>query len=145
MSNWQVINPDFETRVRNDFAAQGIMQTLGAKVAEVAPGRVIVEQEIHDGLLQQYKIVHGGATSALLDSGCAFAALTLLPADQGITTIEFKTNFFAPGVGERLRCDCEVLKFGRTVQVSEGRAFAIKNGAEKLIATMTATMMAVTP
>jgi acyl-coenzyme A thioesterase PaaI-like protein len=37
-----------------------------------------------------------------------------------------------------------VLKPGRTITVVEGRAFAIDEGREKLIATMNATMMTIT-
>ena len=37
-----------------------------------------------------------------------------------------------------------VVKPGRTITVAEGRAFAIDEGREKLIATMSATLMAVT-
>ena len=38
----------------------------------------------------------------------------------------------------------QVLKPGRTVTVTEGQAFAVQDGREKLIATMSCTLMAVT-
>jgi acyl-coenzyme A thioesterase PaaI-like protein len=53
------------------------------------------------------------------------------------------TNLLAPAGGERLRFVGEVVKPGRTLTVSEGRAYAGEGGTEKLIATMTATLMAV--
>jgi len=48
----------------------------------------------------------------------------------------------APAQGERFRMEGLVIKPGRTVTVAEGRAFAIDGGREKLIATMSCTLMA---
>jgi acyl-coenzyme A thioesterase PaaI-like protein len=60
-----------------------------------------------------------------------------------VLTIEFKINLLAPARGERFRMEGLVIKPGRTVTVTEGRAYAIHDGREKLIATMGATLMAV--
>ena len=79
----------------------------------------------------------------MLDTACGFSAVTLQPPGFGITTIEFKTNFLAAGIGEKFRVEADVPKPGRTITVSEGRAYAFKDGAEKLIATMTATNMTI--
>jgi acyl-coenzyme A thioesterase PaaI-like protein len=61
-----------------------------------------------------------------------------------VLTIEYKINLLAPARGQRFRMTASVIKPGRTISVSEGRAFAIDNGQERLIATMTATLMTVT-
>lgn len=136
-------NPDFETHVREAFAAQGLMNNFGAKLTEVAPGRIVIEQDFHERLLQQHGGLHGGAIAALLDTACGFSAVTLVAPGKGITTVEFKTNFLAAGLGERFRFVAEVLKPGRTIMVSEGRALAIGGEKDRLIATMTATMMVI--
>ncbi|MEP6792117.1 MAG: PaaI family thioesterase, partial [Ramlibacter sp.] len=60
-----------------------------------------------------------------------------------VLTIEFKINLLAPAKGQRFRMVGEVVKPGRTVTVVEGKAFAIDEGREKLVATMHATLMAV--
>ena len=71
-----------------------------------------------------------------LDSACGYAASTLMPADAGVLTIEYKINLLAPAQGQRFRMEGLVVKPGRTITVAEGRAFAIDDGREKLIATM---------
>lgn len=38
-----------------------------------------------------------------------------------------------------------VVKPGRTLTFCEGRAYAMNNGVESLVATMTGTLMAITP
>ena len=67
-----------------------------------------------------------------------------MAAEAGVLTIEYKINLLAPAQGQRFRMEGTVLKPGRTITVSEGRAWAHDNGREKLIATMNATLMAIT-
>ena len=57
--------------------------------------------------------------------------------EQGAQALAF-------GKGQRFRMQGLVTKPGRTITVVVGRAFAVDEGREKLIATMTATEMAVT-
>ena len=137
-------DPDFAERVRASFAAQGAMQTLGATLAEVAPGRVVVTLPWQQGLTQQHGFLHAGMVAAALDSACGYAASTLMPADAGVLTIEYKINLLAPAKGQHFRMEGLVLKPGRTITVAEGRAFADDEGSEKLVATMTATLMTIT-
>ena len=66
-----------------------------------------------------------------------------MPADAAVLTIEYKINLLAPAKGQRFRMEGLVIKPGRTVTVAEGKAFAIDEGKEKLIATMGCTLMAV--
>jgi len=51
----------------------------------------------------------------------------------------------APAKGERFRFRASVVKPGRTLTVCEARAFAIQEGTETLVATMTGTLMALPP
>ena len=67
-----------------------------------------------------------------------------MPGDAGVLTIEYKINLLAPARGQRFRMVGQVVKPGRTVTVTEGRAYAIDDGHEKLIATMGATLMTIT-
>jgi acyl-coenzyme A thioesterase PaaI-like protein len=68
-----------------------------------------------------------------------------MPAGSDILTVEFKTNLLAPAKGERFAFRASVIKPGRTLTVCEARAFAEADGIESLIATMTGTLMALTP
>lgn len=137
-------DPNFAARVRESFARQAAMETLGATLEEVAPGRVIIALPFSARLTQQHGFLHAGVVATALDSACGYAASTLMPADAGVLSIEFKINLLAPGKGERFRMEGLVLKPGRTITVTEGRAYALSGGGEKLIATMVATMMTVT-
>lgn len=138
-------DPDFESRVRASFARQSAMTTIGASLHRVEAGRVVLEFPFATHITQQHGFIHGGIVAAVLDSACGYAASTLMPADAGVLTIEFKVNLMAPAQGRRFRMVGEVVKPGRTISVTEAKAYAIDDaGREKLIASMGATMMVIT-
>ena len=135
---------DYAGRVRSSFARQGAMQTLGATLGLLEPGAVDIELPWAPGLTQQHGFLHAGMVATALDSACGYAGFTLMGQDAAVLTIEFKINLLAPAKGERFRVEGRVIKPGRTITVCEGRAFAIENHQEKMIATMGCTLMAVT-
>lgn len=143
MPTFQPADPDFERRVRTSFARQRAMTTLGARLAHVAPGEADVVLPFREELSQQHGFLHAGIATTIVDSACGYAALSLMPADAAVLTIEFKVNLLAPGQGERFVARGRVLKPGRTITVSTGEVIAVSGGEERLIATMTATIMSV--
>ena len=58
-------------------------------------------------------------------------------------TTEFKINLVAPAVGKRLLARGRVVKAGRTLTLAQTEVFAEADGMERLIALLTATMMAI--
>ena len=138
------VNPEYETRVRESFARQQAMATIGAELTRVSPGVIEIEMPFSDHLTQQHGFLHAGVISTALDSACGYAAYSMMPADAAILTIEFKLNLLSPGRGERFLFRGEVTKPGRTIMVTDGRAYAFDaEGEVRLIATMTGTMMTV--
>ena len=131
-------------RVGDSFARQAAMTTLGATLGEVAPGRVSVLLAHRAALTQQHGYLHAGMVATALDTACGYAAFSLMPADAAVLTIEFKINLLAPAKGPRFRFEGRVVKPGRTISVVDGRALQFDGpGEEKLIATMTATVMTI--
>ena len=136
-------HPDFEARVRESFARQAAMRTLGATLAMVKPGQVEITLPWAEPLTQQHGFLHAGMVATGLDSACGYAGFSLMAADAAVLTIEFKINLLAPAQGQRFRMVGTVIKPGRTVTVCEGQAWAIDGDREKLVATMGCTLMAV--
>ena len=66
-----------------------------------------------------------------------------MPPNRGVLTTEFKINFVAPAVGDRILARGKVVKAGRTLTLAQTEVFAESGGQEKLIALLTATLMAV--
>jgi uncharacterized protein (TIGR00369 family) len=134
---------DCEARVRSSFAKQGLMATLGATLGPVSPGSVEIVLRPMASISQQHGFVHGGAVSAIADSAAGYAALSVMPADAGVLTTEFKINFLGPATGDRIVARGRVVKAGRTLVLAQTDVFAVAGGKEKLIAFLTATMMVV--
>jgi uncharacterized protein (TIGR00369 family) len=138
-------DPRFESRIRESFGRQPAMTTIGARLVRVAAGEVEIEMPFSAHITQQHGFIHGGILGTALDSACGFASLTLMAADSGILTIEYKLNLLSPGRGERFRFIGRVRKAGRTITLADADAIAIEaSGRERLIATMTATEMTIT-
>jgi uncharacterized protein (TIGR00369 family) len=140
------VDDDYERRTRASFARQPAMATIGIAIEEVAPGQVVLSMPYRAELTQQHGFQHAGIVATGLDTACGYAAFTLMPADAGVLTIEFKVNLLAPARGPLLTFEGTVTKPGRTISVVDGRAWeSAAEGAErKLVATMTATLMTIT-
>ena len=136
-------HPDWKARCLDSFGRQAVMGSFGVSVADLAPGAVTLEMAFDATLTQQHGFLHAGVVTTVLDSACGYAAFTLMPATAEVLTIEFKSNFLAPARGERFRFAGEVVRPGRTITVTQGKAYAIDAGREVLISTMQATMMVV--
>lgn len=131
----------YEARVRAGFARQRVMATIGARLVRVAPGEIDVEIPIREDLTQQNGYLHAGILATVLDSACGYAAFTLMPAGAAVLSVEFKVNLLAPAKGERVIARARVKKSGRTISVCEADAFAVIGTSEKLVSSMTGTMM----
>lgn len=142
----QVADQQYAERVRDSFARQAVMRTLGAELGAVGVGHVAITMRHRPELCQQHGFLHAGIVSTALDSACGYAAFSLMPPDAAVLTVEFKINLLSPARGPWFSFEAEVLKPGRTLSVVEGRAWgaAGPDSAErKLVASMTATLMTV--
>lgn len=136
-------NPQFERAVRDSFAAQQLMATIGARLTSVAAGEIEIRMPFRMDLTQQHGFLHAGVVTSVLDSACGYAAFSLMPEGVGVLSVEFKTNLLAPARGEELIARGRVVRAGRTITVCQAEGSMLSDGAETLVATMLATMMAV--
>jgi uncharacterized protein (TIGR00369 family) len=131
--------------VRASFARQGVLSAWGAEMRAVAPGRVELVLPHGERVTQQQGFFHGGVIATLGDSAGGYAGMTLLAAGQEIVTVEYKVNFLAPGIGDRLEAVGTCLRAGRRVLVAEVRVMAVAGAVTTLAAVMLQTLAPVTP
>lgn len=134
---------EIDARIRDSFAKQTIMTTIGAEVLSVRPGEVEIVLPFSDKVLQQHGFVHAGAVATIADSACGYAGLSVMPRDAAVLTTEFKINLLSPAKGDRLRAVGRVVRNGKTLVVTLGEVFADTGGTSKQVAMITATMMVV--
>ncbi|MEM9782117.1 MAG: PaaI family thioesterase [Pseudomonadota bacterium] len=142
-------DPDFAARVHARFAAQAFMTHLGARIEDVAPGRVVIVLPVTEALAQQHGFVHAGACWSIADSAAGFAAQSLMPLDREVLTVELKINLLRPASGRIVRATGTVRRAGRRLTVCESSVTAhddascVAGGRE--VAFATGTFMAVAP
>lgn len=135
-------DPQFAQRIKDSFAQQAAMRSLGVSLTGVEPGFVTLHMPFNADFTQHNGFMHAGIITTALDSACGYAAFSLMPASKNVLSIEFKMNLLSPARGGEFLFEARVLKAGRTITVCEGKAFELSTTAQRLIASMTATMIA---
>lgn len=118
------------------------MRLLGARLGRVSPGEVDIELPFRGDLVQQHGFLHAGATTAIADSACGYAALTLMRDDAAVLSVEYKVNMLAPARGDRFLAMGRVVKSGRTITVVRGEVLAFDSqGDARPVLAMLGTMI----
>ncbi len=136
-------DPAFRARIQASFEKQGLMSTLGASIVRISPGAVEIALPASPSVSQQHGFIHAGAVAAVADTAAGYAALSLMPPRVGVLTTEFKINLLAPATGDRILARGRVVKAGRTLTLAQTEVVAESAGEEKLVALLTATLMAI--
>ena len=137
------VDPAIAAKLRESFARQGMMATLGAGIVEIAPGRVVVGAPILDLARQQHGFGHAALTFALGDTAAGYAALSLMPLTSEVLTVEMKINLIAPAAGDRLIATGRVVRAGRRLTVVTAEVEAEADGGRRTVAILQGTMLPV--
>ena len=117
-------------------------ELLGIQFVKTEPEGVRAELTVRKELCTVPGIMHGGAIMGFADTLGAVATALNLPQGAATTTIESKTNFFAPArSGATIVGDCTPLHRGKTTMVWQTRVTV----DEKLVALVTQTQMVIAP
>jgi uncharacterized protein (TIGR00369 family) len=129
-------------RIKDSFARQGLMQSFGARLTDIAPGRVVITAPITTEASQQHGFAHAGLTFALGDSAAGYSALGLMQDGDEVLTAEMKINLLAPADGVRLVATGEVIKPGRRLIVARAIVETeYADGSRKPVAILQGTMV----
>ena len=116
---------------------------LGIRFVSTEPERVVAEMDVRDDLCTSPAVAHGGSLMAFADTLGAAATVLNLPPGATTTTLESKTNFFAPApVGTTVTGECTPLHRGRRTMAWQTR---ITNADSRLLALVTQTQMVLEP
>jgi uncharacterized protein (TIGR00369 family) len=126
------------------------MRMLDVRIERVAPGEVDLTFPFRADLTQQHGFLHAGVVTAVMDSACGYAALSLMDQGAAVLSVEFKVQLLAPARGDWFRGSGRVVRAGRTLTVVMGELRALaQQPAEpssndgEVVAVMTGTMMTV--
>jgi uncharacterized protein (TIGR00369 family) len=118
----------------------GWMETLGARISEAEPGRVVLElvagpQHRHGG-----GVVQGGVITQIADAAMGMSLATLQEDGMWNTTIELKINFLRPVVEGRIRAVGRVIEMRQSLLFSEADVI---DDRQRLVARASSTCMPV--
>ncbi len=98
---------------------------LGYRIVEVDPGRVVLEWEVPEALLNPAGIAHGGFVVALLDDAAGLAVASNYPRFVPQLTVQLHTDFLRPvPAGVTHRVEGELVRSGRSTNLADARVIA---------------------
>jgi uncharacterized protein (TIGR00369 family) len=134
-------NPAFAEEIKQSFARQTMMDTIGAQLSRVEPGGIEITLPYRADLAQQHGYLHAGIVTTIADTACGYAAYSLMPPGSEVLSVEFKVNLLRPAKAETFVAVAEVVKAGKTLTVVRADVFGINSDRRELVATMLATMI----
>lgn len=121
-------------------APAGWMETLGARITESEPGRVVLELEAGSQHRHGGGVVQGGVITQIADAAMGMSLATLQEDGVWNTTIELKINFIRPVVSGRIRAVGRVVDMKQTLLFSEAD---VLDEQGRLVARASSTCLAV--
>jgi uncharacterized protein (TIGR00369 family) len=118
----------------------GWMQTLGARITEAEPGRVVLELEAGPRHRHGGGVVQGGVITQIADAAMGMSLATLQEDGLWNTTIELKINFIRPVISGRIRAVGRVVEIKQTLMFSEAD---VLDEQDRLVARASSTCLPV--
>ena len=118
----------------------GWMETLGARITESEPGRVVLELEAGPEHRHGGGMVQGGVITQIADAAMGMSLATLQEDRVWNTTIELKINFIRPVSSGRIRAVGRVVEMKQTLLFSEAD---VLDDRGRLVARASSTCMPV--
>jgi uncharacterized protein (TIGR00369 family) len=118
----------------------GWQETIGARIAQVEPGSVVVELDVHAGHRHDGGVVQGGVITQIADAAMGMSLMTKQEDGLANTTIELKINFLRPVVEGRLRAVGRIVEMRSSLLFSEAD---VLDAEGRLVARASSTCLAI--
>ena len=111
---------------------------LGIEVDSVEPGHAVLSMKLHDDLMRNHGIAHGGAIATLIDSAMAIAIMAQLEENERTVTVDLTIHYLRPISEGTARASARVVRAGQRVITVSAELF---DNAGKLSATAISTYL----
>lgn len=111
---------------------------MGIRQEEIKGGYARFRMAVRPEYRQGAGLVQGGVMVALADETIAHAIMSLLKANESLTTVELKSNFLAPVKEGDLIAEATVFKKGRSIIIGD---CLIKDDQDRAVLRCTATFL----
>jgi uncharacterized protein (TIGR00369 family) len=130
-----------EQRLQTALQNVPFASLLGVELEAAEPGSATLRFTIREELLQNNRVVHGGAIASLIDSATAFALIPLLKEDETATTVDLTITYVRPLTKGVVRSTAKVLRAGNRIVAMSAEVF---DEAGSLAATALTTYLRMT-
>lgn len=133
------MTPAQRRRALGHFQEAAFVHHLGMRIDKLAYSEAVVGMPV-TGTLKQYQgLVHGGALASLADTAATMAALTGIPGEDDVVTIEFKVNYLSAVRSGKALAHATLVRMGSRVVVIDVAVTKLPGG--ELAATGLFTML----
>lgn len=110
-------------RIQKAVGSVPFARLLGIELDEVGSGTATLGLQVRKELTQNHGVVHGGAIASLIDTATAFAIISMLEADEKVTTVDLTISYLRPLTDGRITAVARVLRAGRRLFVVSAEVF----------------------
>lgn len=121
-------------------ASAAFNRQVGFEVVSAGSGVAGLRLPWRDDLGQYAGFLHAAMIAGMIDTACGFAAYTLV---GNVLASHFSVNCLATAAGDAFVARARVVKAGRRQVFTHADLFALKGGAERLVATGEAILVPV--
>jgi len=133
------INPDHLAAVMEMTNACPFYRNMGIHLAEVSPGRAVIEMDINlDKHMNPFGSVHGGVNASLIDCATYWAAYCNMEEGMGFTTLDISVSNLSMARAGRLRVEAAAIKEGKSICLCEAH---VQDENGRLVAYGTSKIM----
>lgn len=128
------------TQAAQDFLGANFAEwilDLNITITQMSANGATLEIPIHPHIERVGGIVSGQALSSLADTAMVFACISALDAFVPVATTNLETRFLSGAKGDRIICDAQVVKKGRSLIFCEASMIALPS--DKPVARSSAT------
>lgn len=103
----------------NDTLDNPLLESLGIRLASVAPGACTFELDIEPRHLNRQRTLQGGVSATLLDAACGYAGLQQGDGELGnAVTLMLSISYLGKVSAGRVRATATVTRAGRSIYFS---------------------------
>lgn len=132
-------HPDYVQQVLQGTFAMPIVRFLGVQPLSIEPGRVELVLPYKDELSWRPGHFQGAAVSAAGYYAATASLNTLLPAGMVGMSLDHTIKYLAAAEGDKLIARGRAVSPGRSIGVAASDVFVVKDGRERLCATLMVT------
>ena len=136
-SNSKIRIPADLASLREKIKTSPFTVLVNAEATACKDGFAEIILPMREELKQHNGFTHGAVIGFLVDSACCWAAASKV---GDVVTAEYKLNFIAPAMGEKLIARGYVIKSTFSQVITRADVFSVKNNKETLVSTGLATV-----